>query len=308
VISLRIRTSAILALLWTARYVSAAVPEETGAVNLQMRNVNMRIARDVVLQIRRLRGRMIPTSREQPVTLDKRDSFNVDLESAEIAISTFSLSQLLNSYVFAYPRAPLKNISVSVKNGQLVQKGKMHKGVDLPFELEGSLSPTDSGNIRLHANKASAEHIPVKGLLHLFGHDLSKLVNTNEARGARMEGDDIFLFPSRMMPPPHILGRVTAVRIEGDNIVQVFGAVPPEPLTLPAPAANYIYHRGGVLRFGKLTMTDADLEIIDDDPKTPFDFSLDEYNRQLVAGYSRNTPTHGLIVHMPDYNRTVQKR
>ena len=68
---------------------------------------------------------------------------------------------------------------------------------------------------------------PREGLLHLFGEDLSKLVNTNEARGARLEGDDVLLFPSRMMPPPHILGKVTAVSIEGDNIVQVFGGEPP---------------------------------------------------------------------------------
>jgi hypothetical protein len=271
-----------------------------------MRNVNLRITPGVVLQIRRLRGRMTPTSRERPVTLDKRDSFNVELESAIIAISTSSLSQLLNGYVFAYRGAPLKNIFVSIKNGKLVEKGTMHKGVDLPFELEGSLSPTDTGDIRLHADKASAEHIPMKGLLHLFGEDLSKLVNTNEARGARMEGDDIFLFPSLMMPPPHILGRVTGVRIEGENVVQVFGGAPPEPMALPVPAANYIYHRGGILRFGKLTMTDADLEIIDENPKTPFDFSLDGYNRQLVAGYSRNTPSHGLIVHMPIMSRFLK--
>jgi hypothetical protein len=78
-------------------------------------------------------------------------------------------------------------------------------------------------------------------------------------------------------------------------------------MALPAPAANYIYHRGGILRFGKLTMTDADLEIIDENPKTPFDFSLDGYNRQLVAGYSRNTPSHGLIVLMPDYEQIPQR-
>jgi hypothetical protein len=48
-------------------------------------------------------------------------------------------------------------------------------------------------------------------------------------------------------------------------------------------------------------MTDADLEIVDQSPLTPFDFSLPDYNRQLVAGYSKNTPTHGLIVFMPDF-------
>jgi hypothetical protein len=69
---------------------------------------------------------------------------------------------------------------------------------------------------------------------------------------------------------------------------------------LPYKAQNYIYHKGGVLRFGKLTMTDADLEIVDQSSLTPFDFSLPDYNRQLVAGHSKNTSTHGLIVFMPD--------
>ena len=55
------------------------------------------------------------------------------------------------------------------------------------------------------------------------------------------------------------------------------------------------------MRFGKLTMHDTDLEIVDESPATPFEFSLPEYNRQLVAGYSKNTPSHGLIVFMPGF-------
>ena len=62
-----------------------------------------------------------------------------------------------------------------------------------------------------------------------------------------------------------------------------------------------MYYRGGVLRFGKLTMTDTDLELIDANPRDSFDFFQDRYNDQLVAGYSKNTPQHGLKVYMPDY-------
>lgn len=96
---------ALLSIAWTA---SPAASSETGAVNVQMRNVNLRIAPGVVLQIRTLRGRMVPTSHDRPVTLDKRDSFHVELDSAVIAISASSLSRLLNSYVFAYPGASLE--------------------------------------------------------------------------------------------------------------------------------------------------------------------------------------------------------
>jgi len=37
-------------------------------------------------------------------------------------------------------------------------------------------------------------------------------------------------------------------------------------------AQNYIYHKVVLLRFGKLTMTEADLEIVDQTPRTPFRF------------------------------------
>ena len=76
----------------------------------------------------------------------------------------------------------------------------------------------------------------------------------------------------------------------------------PTALTLPSPAArNYVYFGGGSITFGKLTMRDADLQLIDADPRDPFDFSQ-RYNAQLVAGYSKNTPAKGLKTYMPDFD------
>jgi hypothetical protein len=48
-------------------------------------------------------------------------------------------------------------------------------------------------------------------------------------------------------------------------------------------------------------MSATDLQLIDADDRDPFDFSPDNYNRQLVAGYSKNTPHGGLKTYMPDY-------
>jgi len=62
-----------------------------------------------------------------------------------------------------------------------------------------------------------------------------------------------------------------------------------------------MYFRGGTIRFGKLTMSNADMQIVDSHPTDVFDFSIAHYNRQLVAGYSKNIPRHGLVVFMPDY-------
>jgi len=66
---------------------------------------------------------------------------------------------------------------------------------------------------------------------------------------------------------------------------------------------NYMWYRGGVLKFGKLTMNDTDMQLIDADPTDPFDFFPDHYKDQLVAGYSKTTATGGLLVYMPDYGK-----
>jgi hypothetical protein len=293
---------AIVALLISADLGGSQEPAQPQEpVEVQMRNVNLRLDQSIVLEIRSLRGQMVPASRIQPVTLDDVNSFGMRIDSAEIAFSAQNLSDLLNKYVFAYPGAPLKEIVITMEGGRLKQKGVMHKGVDVPFEVDGTLDVTDDGLIRFHAQKVSSAHIPFKGLLHLFGEDLSTVINLKRDRGVTLEGDNILLNPGRMLPPPRIEGRIAAVRIEGDRIVQTFLSRVTKALVPPYKAQNYIYHRGGVLRFGKLTMTDADLEIVDQSPRTPFDFSLPDYSRQLVAGYSKNTTALGLIVFMPDF-------
>jgi hypothetical protein len=106
------------------------------------------------------------------------------------------------------------------------------------------------------------------------------------------------------MPEPRIAGRLTSIRIEGDRIVEVFGtraAHAPDGV-----ATNYMSYRGGVLRFGKLTMNDTDLRLIDADPQDPFDFSPARYMTQLVAGYSKSLPNGGLRTFMPDLDQVKQ--
>jgi len=272
-------------------------------VEIQMKNVNFRLAKEIVLEVRSLRGQLQRTQPAVPVSFDDAASFKVSINSAEVAMTPASLSALLNSYVLAYPGAPIRNIEVSFKDGRILEKGTMHKGIDIPFEIEGSLSTTADGNIRMHAGKIKSAHLPVKGLLHLFGEDLSKLVKRNAGRGMTIAEDDIILDLRSATPPPHMEGRVTRVGIEGGKLVQVFDSGRrAAPLDPPFQTAAYIYHRGGVVRFGKLTMTDTDLEIVGD-RRDYLDFFQREYLKQLIAGYSKTTPANGLVAHMVDYSR-----
>ena len=118
-------------------------------------------------------------------------------------------------------------------------------------------------------------------------------------RGITFKDNDLFLDPSKMLPPPETRGKLSKVFVRGDRLVQVFGkgATP----AFGAGKGNYIWFRGGSIRFGKLTMSEADLKLIDQDPKDPFDFYSALYGKQLVAGYSKNTPDHALRTYMPDF-------
>ena len=103
-----------------------------GASEIQMRNVNFRLARDIILEVHTLRGRLQRTKPEVPVTFDDSESFIVEIDSAQVAIAPASLTALMNSYVLAYDGAPIKHV-VTIEGDSLIQKGTINKGVDLPF-------------------------------------------------------------------------------------------------------------------------------------------------------------------------------
>lgn len=276
--------------------------EENGAVHTQMHNVVYHFTPTIIVHIRDLGGEMLPASGYSLPVFDDKRSFSLRFAAADIAISPQSLASALNTYVFAAKDAPLKDVSLVVEKNGLRIKGKLHSKGDVGFEVEGGLSPTDDGKIRLHADKVRALHLPVKGLMDLFGVDIADLIKSGKVAGVRTEKDDIILDPGEILPPPHISGRVTAIRLQGGSIVLVFG----EPGKYPwvrVPVVNYILMRGNRLRFGKLTMDDTDIVLIDMDAADPFDFFLDHYVDQLVAGYTRNKKDNGLRVFMKDYDK-----
>jgi hypothetical protein len=49
-----------------------------------------------------------------------------------------------------------------------------------------------------------------------------------------------------------------------------------------------------------MTMRDADLRIVDQDPGDAFEFSVDRLNDQLQAGYAKLQADGGLTMHVHD--------
>jgi hypothetical protein len=268
-------------------------------VRVSFRNVNLHVAPGVIAEIRRLEGAMIGTA-GRPPSFDDQHSFTLRVDSGEMAMTPASLSRLLNDHVFAYDKSPISNIEVTIESGQLKQKGTLHKGVAVPFTMLADVSATPDGRIRLHPTSLKTAGVPAGGLMKVFGIKLDDLVKSNPAHGIEVRDNEMLLSAEHMLPAPALKGRLTAARIEGDRIVEVFGT--DRETASERGSGNYMRYRGGILRFGKLTMTNADMDLIDADPRDPFDFSQPEYIKQLVAGYSKNTPGGGLRVFMPDYN------
>jgi hypothetical protein len=271
-------------------------------VQAQMRNVDFHLDERIVVHIEYLRGQLLPRGGTSVPFFDDKRSFVFSIDTARMSIDTRALSDLLNRYVFAYPGSPLSRLSVAVENGKLRQRART-RGITVTTVSE--VSVTGDGRIRLHPTTIKAAGIPVRRLMGIFGLRLEKLVNLRGARGVAFDGNDLLLSVDQLLPPPAIEGRLASVTVSGDRLIQVFrsinGTAPRMATTDPA-ARNYMYYRGGVLRFGRLTMTGVDLLIVDADQRDAFDFFLDRYNRQLAAGYSRSTLGQALIAVMPDYD------
>jgi hypothetical protein len=295
--------AAIVCAAWPV--VAADGPVRCG---IEMRNVLLHVADGAVLQVRALDGELVSRSAQPPI-FDDPQSYTLRMRAADLSIDAGSLTNLLRASLAKQP-SPLSDVTVRIEEGAIKASGKLHKGVTVPFSMTASVAPTSDGLLRLHANKLKAAGVPVKGLLDLLGLDVGDLMKMPPSSGIRADGDDLLLDTAALMPASRMEARVAAVTVAGNRLaLKMTGrATPPNrPKTLPLVSArNYLYFYGGSIRFGKLTMTDADMQLIDADPATPFDFSPAHYEAQLVAGYSRNTPRKGLQVYMPDYSRVAR--
>lgn len=273
--------------------------KQSGFVQTQMKNVDFRIDTAIILRIINLRGRLIPTKGFSHPVFNKKESFILEIFSATIKMDMKSLSILLNKYVFGNSGSSVKIIRLSTSGNQIKQEGTM-KGI--PFSILSDVSLTPEGKIKLHPADIKAVGIKVDGIMKLLHIELEKLISADSAYGLKVVGDDLFLDPERMLPPPHIKGHLKSLKIGNNEITQEFFSKSVPPLKPHDSYANYIYFKGGDLTFGKLTMKDSDMQIIDKDPKDPLDFFNDLYFKQLIAGYHKTTNEDGLLIFMPDYS------
>jgi hypothetical protein len=282
----------------------AATPAATGqGVKTEMRNVMFHLTSRAAAHIETLSGELWPTGKFDMPDFDDKTSFEVRVTSGRISLTPAALTEIMNSHVFAAKDAPLKDLNVSIKDGQLIIKGKLHSKGDISFETSGTLTVNSDGRLRVKTERVKALHVPLKGVMSALRIELADVINTSKIDGVDTDKNDLLMDLSTLLPPPHIRGKVSAVRVADNTITTIFGTGEKVSALDQKESTNYMYFQGNRVRFGKLTMQDTDLMILDLDPADPLDWNQDRYADQLAAGYSKMTEKFALRTYVKDYNK-----
>ena len=274
-------------------------PHPQDAVGIQMANVLFRYSPSLSVEVVALRGTLIPTAGHEVPSFNDPSSFVVGTDAAEFRMTGGQLSGLMNSWMLRSPKAQLKDVRIEVEGDRLRIRGTMKKGVHVPFNSTASVAVTADNRIRITLEQVHAAKVPVKGLMDALGFTMENLLSQKDIHGLTLDKDSLLIDPQTAFPPPQIRARLTAVRLSGRNLVLTFGQGAPK-LSLKG-ARNYIAMRGGRIEYGREQMFDTDLTMIDSTPTDPFDFYLDKYWCQMVAGTIKLQPDKALRIYVPDY-------
>ena len=258
-------------------------------------NLLLRKGPNFHVYVRWLDGRLARTGREVNPSLDRPESFDLDIQTGVIRVNIGDIGQYLNSSVAS---SPLKNVTLLADGPNLKLTGVVHKVFPLPVQVIASLSVAQNDRIRVHIIKIDVLKVPVKGLLGLLHISAADLVKHN-IDGVDIEGNDLLLDTHKLLPPPHIRGRLTRVSVQSPDIQAVYGDAA-DNVERVELWRNFFSLDGGTIDFGTLTMHPVKMIMIDISSNPWFDLDLVNYREQFSSGYTRMTADAGLQMFIPD--------
>ena len=281
-------------------------PTDTSPTRLYAHNLLLRKGPDFRIYVRWIRGEMRRTHPKLNPSFDDPESFLLEIQKGVIRANIGDISHFLNTN--SPPHSPLTNIEVIPSGEQVQLHGTVHKlGLPIPIQITGSLSPTSTGQVLFTVSKIDMLKVPMKWLITRMHVTLADLVHTTPS-GITVQGDNILFDTQKLLPPPHIHGQITSVRVRIPDLEVIYGNAGDDETRL-SQWHNFLQLTGGTLDFGKLTMHHVDLTMVDASKDPWFDLDLVNYQAQLVNGYTRMTAQAGLEIFMPDLDdATVKKK
>lgn len=268
---------------------------EASATRIHAHNLLLRKGPDFRIYVRWLDGRLARTRRNINPSFDHPDSFGLDVESGIIRANIGDIGHFFNSSLAG---SPLKNVSLVADGPNLKLTGVIHKVIPLPVQVIASVSVAPDARVRVHIVKIDVVKVPVKGLLGLLHLSAADLVKTNAA-GVEIDGNDLLLDTQKLLPPPHIRGRLTHISVDSPDIEAVFSNAAKDVERVEL-WRNFFSLKGGTIDFGSLTMHPVNIMMIDISTNPWFDLDLVNYRDQFTNGYTRMTADSGLQIFIPD--------
>lgn len=277
---------------------------------LDAKNLIFRFKKNISLEIPWLKAELIPKENLSLVNFDDVNAFTIKVHSGEAYVTKEVLMVIFKDYVFNYPNAPLKLEKLEFPPQQegenlILLAGELDFIFWLKFEMIGRLSLNSANNtLVISAEKIKSLGISqVKPLLGIVGLNLEKLLPIPKGRGIDIKENKIIAFPFQLFPPPNLEGKITNVKVENGKLKLNLGSdIPFIKLKPIENTKNYLYIVKGDVKFGKLFMVDAKLQMIDADPSDYLDFYMEEYFKTLTTGGKVNLlPDSSLKVIIPDY-------
>jgi hypothetical protein len=279
-------------------------PESTPTA-VYAHNLLLRKGPDFRIYVPWLRGNIVRTRRDVNPTFDDPESFFLEVKTGVIRANIGDIGHFINAGGVA--ESPLRNITLVADGDNIKLNGTLHKLISMPVELLGSVAATSDHRIQVHVTRLSILKIPLKGLLGGLHISVSDLFHPKSIPGIEVSANDIFFDTVKLLPPPHIHGQMTKVRVVTPDIEEVYGNAE-EALTRVEQWRNFLRLNDGTIDFGKLTMHHVDLTMVDLSNDPWFDLDLNHYQTQLVYGYTRMTPEAGLQIFMPDLDEIPKNK
>ena len=140
------------------------------------------------------------------------------IHRGRVWISAESLTTMF-SQKLRQSTSKISEIKVELKDNTAHLSGKVHKGINIPFEMEGPVS-TEGTVLILETKKIKAEGLPVKGLLGMIGKDLGSILKSESANGVGAKGDTLIFVPAKIA---HVHGKMTGAEITPNGLMLTFG-------------------------------------------------------------------------------------
>jgi hypothetical protein len=123
---------------------SPTAPDTPIHCGIEMRNVALHVAEGVVLDVRSLDREFVSRKTGEPPVFDDPESYTLRIRAADLAMDSTSLTNLLQQALKAHP-SPLRDVRVTIENGDLHARGTLQKGVPVPFSMTATVSAAADG-------------------------------------------------------------------------------------------------------------------------------------------------------------------